>query len=61
MTDARGELVLWVGGQANKNRDRFEQKFNELVDNIRTELGGASAIPQAAPREQPELTLAGVK
>ena len=46
--DARGKLVLWVGGQANKNRDRFEQKFNELVDNIRTELEGASAIPQSA-------------
>jgi len=59
--DARGRLVLWVGGQANKNRDRFEQKFNELVDDIRTELEGAAAIPQRAPREHPELTLAGVK
>ncbi len=59
--DARGRLVLWVGGQANKNRDRFEQKFNELVDNIRTELEGASAIPRSAQKEQPELTLAGVK
>ncbi len=40
--DARGKLVLWIGGQANKNRDRFEQKFNEVVDAIRTELEGAS-------------------
>ena len=30
--DARGKLVLWIGGQANKNRDRFEQKFNDVVD-----------------------------
>jgi cytochrome c biogenesis protein len=59
--DARGRLVLWVGGQANKNRDRFEQKFNELVDNIRTELESASAIPRSVQKEQTELTLAGVK
>jgi cytochrome c biogenesis protein len=59
--DARGRLVLWVGGQCNKNRDRFEQKFNELVDEIRTELEGASVIPQSAKKEKPELTLAGVK
>jgi len=59
--NARGSLVLWVGGQANKNRDRFEQKFNELVDTIRTELEGAEAIPLSAKKEKPELTLAGVK
>ncbi len=59
--DARGRLVLWVGGQANKNRDRFEQKFNELVNNIRTELENASLVPQSAAKEQPDLTLAGVK
>jgi len=59
--NARGTLTLWVGGQANKNRDRFEQKFNELVDNIRTELEGALVVPLSAKREKPELTLAGVK
>ncbi len=59
--DARGRLVLWIGGQSNKNRDRFEQKFNELVDNIRTELESASAIPRSTRKEQPDLTLAGVK
>ena len=57
--DARGRLVLWIGGQANKNRDRFEQKFNELVDNIRTELEGAAY--RSPLREKPELTLAGMK
>ncbi len=61
VTDLRGNLVLWVGGQSNKNRDRFEQKFKELVDNIRTELEIASAIPLSAKKEKPELTLAGVK
>jgi hypothetical protein len=54
-------LVLWIGGQANKNRDRFEQEFNELVDNIRTELEGASAVPLFVQKEKPELTLAGAK
>jgi cytochrome c biogenesis protein len=61
VTDARGNLVLWVGGQSNKNRDRFEQKFKELVDGIRTELEGASAVPRSARKTKPELTLAGVK
>ena len=61
VSDARGNLVLWVGGQANKNRDRFEQKFNELVNNIRTELEGAAVVPLSAKKQKPELTLAGVK
>jgi len=59
--NARGSLVLWIGGHANKNRDRFEQKFSELVDSIRTELEGAQVVPLSAKREKPELTLAGVK
>jgi cytochrome c biogenesis protein len=59
--NAKGKLVLWVGGQANKNRDRFEQKFNELVDQIRTELDIASAASRSGRKEQPELTLAGTK
>jgi len=60
-TNARGNLVLWVGGQSNKNRDRFEQKFNELVDEIRTELESAEVVPLSSKRKKPELTLAGVK
>ena len=59
--NAKGKLVLWVGGQANKNRDRFEQKFNELADQIRTELDVASAASRSGRKEQPELTLAGTK
>ena len=59
--DARGRLVLWIGGQANKNRDRFDQKFNEVVDTIRTELEKASTAAGPARKEQPDLTLVGVK
>jgi len=59
--DAKGKLVLWIGGQANKNRDRFEQKFNDVVEGIRSEVESASAVSRPARKEQPELTLAGVK
>ena len=61
VTNPQGNLVLWIGGQANKNRDRFEEKFNDLVGNIRTELEGANVIPRFAKKEKPELTLTGVK
>lgn len=59
--DANGRLVLWIGGQANKNRDRFEQKFKDLVDHIRTELDLASATPRSGRKTQPELILAATK
>ena len=26
-----GKLSLWIGGSANRNRDAFEQRFNDLV------------------------------
>lgn len=61
VTNPQGNLVLWVGGQANKNRDRFEEKFNDLVGDIRTELEGANVIPPFTKKGKPELTLAGVK
>ena len=60
--DARGKLVLWIGGQANKNKDRFEQKFKEVVDRIREELDRASiALRSARKEEEAELTLVAVK
>ena len=36
--DAHGRLTLWVGGTANRNKDVFEQRFQELVEKIRAEL-----------------------
>jgi len=59
--DAKGKLVLWIGGHANKNKDRFEQKFAEVVDGIREELDRASAAPRSAHNEEAELTLVAVK
>ena len=58
-----GRLVLWVGGQANKNKDRFEQKFDGVVEEIRAELGRALITPRSAqPREEAaELSLVSSK
>jgi cytochrome c biogenesis protein len=36
--DAENRLSLWVGGTANRNRDAFEVKFKQLVEQIRKEL-----------------------
>ncbi len=36
--DARGRTVLWVGGTANRNRDAFEHKFKNVVEQIQKEL-----------------------
>ena len=39
VTTKDGQLVLWIGGSSNKNKDRFEEKYYELVAAIRHELG----------------------
>ena len=33
-----GKLSLWVGGSANRNRDGFERRFNDLTASIEEEL-----------------------
>ena len=48
--NGNGQLALWVGGTANRNRDAFEQRFKSLVEQIRKELkptNVASAPAQA--------------
>jgi cytochrome c biogenesis protein len=50
-----GKYLLWVGGSANRNRDAFEQRFNELVAAIEKEL---KSIGKPAPSEHAE-TVAG--
>jgi hypothetical protein len=62
--NAENELVLWVGGQANKNKDRFEQKFDEVVEGIRAEVERAAIAPRSAHKkkeEAAELTLVATK
>jgi cytochrome c biogenesis protein len=47
---AEGKLQLWIGGVANKNKDAFEQRFNELVTQIESEIKISSQpeIPQVS-------------
>jgi len=52
--DQQGQLLLWVGGAANKNKDVFEHKFAELVKDIRSEQKEKSAA-RVELREQREL------
>lgn len=34
ITDARGRMMLWVGGSANKNQDVFRERFARIADKI---------------------------
>ena len=56
--DQQGRLLLWVGGAANKNKDVFEQKFAQLVKDIRSELKEkpASGAEAREDRELAELS-----
>jgi cytochrome c biogenesis protein len=47
--DARGRLMLWIGGTANKNKDAFEQRFRELVGQIESELKISAKTGAEAP------------
>jgi cytochrome c biogenesis protein len=46
-----GQLSLWLGGSANRNRDAFEQRFNELVAAVEQET---KPITSGAPGERIE-------
>jgi cytochrome c biogenesis protein len=43
-----GGLVLWVGTAADKNREHFQEHFNEIMDDIRKELG--DNLPQRSKK-----------
>jgi len=36
--DAEGRLALWVGGTSNKNREAFEQRFQEVTAAVEKSL-----------------------
>jgi cytochrome c biogenesis protein len=44
-----GKCALWIGGTANRNRDAFEQRFNDLVASVEAEL---KLIPRTSASEQ---------
>jgi cytochrome c biogenesis protein len=41
--DGKGGKLLWVGGTTNKNRDRFQTRFEQIKTALQEELGGAAA------------------
>ncbi len=45
---ADNRLSLWVGGTANRNRDAFEVKFKQLLEEIRKELKAEAEAPAEA-------------
>jgi cytochrome c biogenesis protein len=53
--DARGQLRLWIGGTANKNKEGFEQRFRDLVEEIESEL----KVSGRAGAESPAAVLTG--
>ena len=44
-----GRFSLWIGGSANRNRDAFEQRFNDLLASVEVEL---KPISSGSPKEQ---------
>jgi len=42
-----GLFTLWIGGTANRNRDAFEQRFDELIEAIEKELNPISAVSES--------------
>ncbi len=45
VSDAKtGKSSLWIGGTANRNRDAFEQRFNELAASVEKELNLVSRV-----------------
>lgn len=53
-------LMLWLGGASNRNRDRFEAKFAELVKAVRAELPGAPSQDADGPSETNSQKIASV-
>jgi cytochrome c biogenesis protein len=43
--DQKQGLVLWVGGAFNKNKERFEDKYNALVSAIQREIQARESEP----------------
>jgi len=44
-----GKHSLWIGGSANRNRDAFEERFNDFVELVGKEL---KTIPKTSPSEK---------
>lgn len=56
--NAQGQLTLWVGGAANKNKEVFEERFRKLLDRIEIELKQPSKLAELTQEESaPEMAV----
>jgi ResB-like family len=46
--ETNGQLTLWFGGTANRNRDAFEQLFEDLTVKIEAQLKSMSEAPASS-------------
>ena len=54
--DGKGGKMLWVGGTTNKNRDKFQQKFELIKTALREELAGEAPPDPKPSREVKSLS-----
>jgi hypothetical protein len=56
--DGKGGKLLWVGGTTNKNRERFQAKFEQIKTALQEELSGPGAAGNNHKNEVKTLTKA---
>ena len=59
VVDATGKTALWIGGTANRNRDAFELRFKNLVEQIKKELNPGLEDSAQAEAEPASSTISG--
>jgi cytochrome c biogenesis protein len=53
--DEKKGLVLWIGGACNKNKERFEERFKQVVESIEKEVRIRESGPQlGTPKKEIE-------
>jgi cytochrome c biogenesis protein len=55
--DSSGGKLLWVGGTTNKNRERFQAKFEQIKMTLQEEFAKASAAGNSYQNKNEEKTL----
>jgi cytochrome c biogenesis protein ResB len=56
--DDKGGKLLWMGGTANKNRERFQAKFEQIKTALQEEFGGDAATKSNQKTAEKTLTTA---
>lgn len=47
--DARGQIQLWIGGAANKNKDAFAQRFSDVTKEVESAIEGLEVGTEESP------------